>query len=226
MGHDRGRLVLSLPEEGKALKFLTMFIAMLAAGCVARPKDPPKPPPPPLEGRTAVMTVARLMVPSDIAHIPPDDEVVLWDRPGPVLRARPVPASRKQAASTDVGEGRAVLSPDLTLEGIGFPSGSAALGSADIRMVKSAIERLGGARSIAKAVVYGRADDTGPEDLNMELSRRRAEAVKDLLIRLGIPAERIRTIALGETRDYPGDSEEARALNRSEKIVFYRRDKP
>ncbi len=178
------------------------------------------------------MTVARIMVPSDIAVIPPDDEVVLWDRAGNVVRDRPRPVERKaeKAPSPPPREvsstpKREVLVPAMTVEGVGFPPGKATLGEADRKMIESAVRRIGVER-IAKVVVYGRADKTGPEDLNMELSRRRAEAVKNLLVSLGIPAKRIRTIALGETSDYPGDSEEARALNRSAKIIFYRKEEP
>ncbi|NPA35816.1 MAG: OmpA family protein [Chlorobi bacterium] len=51
-----------------------------------------------------------------------------------------------------------------------------------------------------KVEVIGFSDDTGPADKNMEISRKRAEAVKDILVNdLGISAERITVTAKGET---------------------------
>jgi outer membrane protein OmpA-like peptidoglycan-associated protein len=48
--------------------------------------------------------------------------------------------------------------------------------------------------------VIGHSDETGDADKNMEVSRKRCETVKDILVNdLGIAEERINTIAKGET---------------------------
>jgi outer membrane protein OmpA-like peptidoglycan-associated protein len=48
--------------------------------------------------------------------------------------------------------------------------------------------------------VTGHADRSGPDTYNIDLSRRRAEAVREGLMRLGVPAERIQLEWLGKSR--------------------------
>ena len=44
------------------------------------------------------------------------------------------------------------------------------------------------------------ADRSGPENYNMALSLRRANAVKDALVREGVPATAISVVGKGETQ--------------------------
>jgi OOP family OmpA-OmpF porin len=63
--------------------------------------------------------------------------------------------------------------------------------------------------------VAGYTDSTGPEDYNMGLSERRAEAVKDFLVSKGIPADAIETKGYGENDPVADNStREGRAENR------------
>ena len=50
----------------------------------------------------------------------------------------------------------------------------------------------------AKLIVVGHADRAGPEDYNLRLSKRRADAVKGELVRLGVPSAAITTEGRGE----------------------------
>lgn len=54
--------------------------------------------------------------------------------------------------------------------------------------------------SVSRINVTGHADRAGPERYNMALSMRRADAVKAVLIREGIPADQIATVARGESQ--------------------------
>jgi len=49
-------------------------------------------------------------------------------------------------------------------------------------------------------MVTGHADRSGSEVHNMDLSRRRAEAVRDELVRLGVPVDRIKLDWRGESQ--------------------------
>jgi outer membrane protein OmpA-like peptidoglycan-associated protein len=49
--------------------------------------------------------------------------------------------------------------------------------------------------------VTGHADRSGSDTYNMDLSRRRAEAVRDELVRLGVPVERIKLQWRGESQN-------------------------
>ncbi|MEZ5331042.1 MAG: OmpA family protein [Thermoanaerobaculia bacterium] len=70
-------------------------------------------------------------------------------------------------------------------------------------------------------MVEGHTDSTGDFDHNMELSKARADAVKDWLIeRHGIAAERLRTMGLGSTQPKDSnDSEAGRQQNRRVELV-------
>ncbi|HEX3351569.1 MAG TPA: OmpA family protein [Terriglobales bacterium] len=67
--------------------------------------------------------------------------------------------------------------------------------------------------------VYGYTDDVGTPSYNLQLSQRRAEAVRDFLVQTGIPATIMSTKGYGKADPrVPGDSEQARAANRRVEI--------
>ena len=55
-------------------------------------------------------------------------------------------------------------------------------------------------RGSARIVATGHADKSGPENYNMALSLRRANAVKDALVREGVPATAISVVGRGESQ--------------------------
>src|SRR5579864_1556444 len=63
--------------------------------------------------------------------------------------------------------------------------------------------------------IEGHCDERGTREYNLALGERRAQAVKNVLVALGIPASRISTISYGKERpEVPGSTEEAYAQNR------------
>lgn len=67
----------------------------------------------------------------------------------------------------------------------------------------------------AKIIVEGHCDERGTNEYNLGLGERRANAVKDYLVSLGVPAENIKTISYGEERPFVrGHSEDAWKYNR------------
>lgn len=70
-------------------------------------------------------------------------------------------------------------------------------------------------------VVEGHCDDRGSREYNLALGERRAEAVKQYLVRQGVPADRITTMSYGKERPRDlGKTQQARALNRRAVIRF------
>lgn len=66
-----------------------------------------------------------------------------------------------------------------------------------------------------RVVVEGHCDERGTVDYNLALGQKRAEAVKDYLVKLGVENSRVRTISYG--KELPADtgkSEQAWAKNR------------
>jgi peptidoglycan-associated lipoprotein len=63
--------------------------------------------------------------------------------------------------------------------------------------------------------IEGHTDERGTRDYNLALGERRAAAVRDYLVALGVLSERLQTISYGEERPVdPGHDESAYALNR------------
>jgi outer membrane protein OmpA-like peptidoglycan-associated protein len=69
--------------------------------------------------------------------------------------------------------------------------------------------------------VYGYTDDIGTQTYNLQLSQRRAEAVRDFLVQAGISPTILSTKGFGKSDPrVPGDSEQARAANRRVEIAI------
>ncbi|MEP4486889.1 MAG: OmpA family protein [Halioglobus sp.] len=73
-----------------------------------------------------------------------------------------------------------------------------------------------------RVIVAGHTDDTGDPEYNIELSRKRAEAVKQYFNRnFQVASDRIDTQALGEAQPRVANSDEdSRAMNRRVEITF------
>ncbi len=72
-----------------------------------------------------------------------------------------------------------------------------------------------------KVIITGHADERGDDAYNLALGERRAQAARDFLLRLGVPAGRIRTISIGEEQPLiNGHDESAWAQNRRDEFVF------
>jgi outer membrane protein OmpA-like peptidoglycan-associated protein len=67
--------------------------------------------------------------------------------------------------------------------------------------------------------VEGHTDSVGSEEYNMDLSFRRANSVRDLLVQRGVHIRRIETVGFGETKPVATNATEAgRQLNRRVEI--------
>lgn len=78
-----------------------------------------------------------------------------------------------------------------------FEFDSAALsanGKAELDAMMSAVGEY-----VPSITIFGHTDSIGDENYNMGLSARRAEAARDYLVTLGVPADRITAVGRGET---------------------------
>src|SRR4029450_4289469 len=73
----------------------------------------------------------------------------------------------------------------------------------------------------ARVTIEGHTDSIGSDEYNLELSERRAQAVKQYLVSKGIAASRLDTVGMGEkdpiapnTKPDGKDNPEGRAMNR------------
>lgn len=74
-----------------------------------------------------------------------------------------------------------------------------------------------------RIIIEGHTDSQGSEATNQELSERRANSVRDFLVRKGIPSEQIEAVGMGESNPIADNaSAEGRANNRRVEIVLSR----
>lgn len=104
------------------------------------------------------------------------------------------------------------------LEGIEFDFGKATIRPDSKPVLDNVVEKLKKFPGVRVAIV-GHTDNVGSPEANLELSRRRADAVKQFLVDAGIDASRIETDGKGDTDPVAtNETEEGRAKNR--RIVF------
>jgi len=73
----------------------------------------------------------------------------------------------------------------------------------------------------SKILIAGHADITGDKLLNQRLSLRRANSIKNYLIKRGIPAERIEVVSFGELKPkFLNTTAAGRALNRRVEVYI------
>ncbi|MFO7653443.1 MAG: OmpA family protein [Candidatus Krumholzibacteriia bacterium] len=117
------------------------------------------------------------------------------------------PAAPRPPLVPDVGGG-------LVLEGVQFVSGSAQLTPESISVLTRVADSLH-ERPELRIEVRGHTDSTGGAEINRDLSHKRASAVRDVLVQLGIAPRRL--VAVGYGEDYPiasNETREGRAQNR------------
>jgi outer membrane protein OmpA-like peptidoglycan-associated protein len=108
----------------------------------------------------------------------------------------------------------------VTLQDVLFDTGKAELRSGGLR----SLERVAGVLKNypeRRVLIEGFTDSQGSDSFNLDLSRRRADAVKQQLQAFGIPDQRVETRAYGEA--YPvADNESAagRQQNRRVELLF------
>jgi len=74
--------------------------------------------------------------------------------------------------------------------------------------------------------IQGHTDNTGSKELNLKLSQKRAEAVKNYLVSKGIDASRLTSKGFGDVDPkYSNDTEEGRSQNRNVQFVISANEK-
>jgi len=103
---------------------------------------------------------------------------------------------------------------DIPVSNIYFEYDSHAVQPEDLPKIKEVSEWVK-ANSGARVVVEGHCDERGTVEYNLALGQKRADVVKNHLIKLGVDEKRIRTISFGkEMPADPGHTEDAWAKNR------------
>ena len=136
-------------------------------------------------------------------------------------QAREAELDRLQQALGQIAETRRTamgLVMTLGSKSIRFAFDKASLRPED----KEVLSRIAGILSTLKGYqiyVYGYTDDIGTQEYNLKLSERRAQAVRDYLVKNGLNPNIMTTKGYGKADPLvPGSSPEARAINRRVEI--------
>lgn len=104
-----------------------------------------------------------------------------------------------------------------------FPHASAKVSSADVTSLKSYMAENENFVNCPKSVVFvgGHANNIGSIKYNDKLSQKRADAVRNTLVKAGVPADKIRVKAYGSrTPIADNNTEKGLELNRRAEIGF------
>jgi len=179
-----------------------VLLSVIAAGCARRQAPATQPAPPPSAAGPGTETETA----------PPS---------GALRVEEPLPAApetiREDAISTRALED---LNRDSPFKPVFYALDSAELDEVG-RMVVTANAQLMKQYPTWEITVEGHCDERGTAEYNLALGERRAVAVRDYLVSLGIPTARIRTVSYG--KEFPfdqGHDEAAWARNRRAHFVI------
>jgi len=160
---------------------LVLALAMGLAACKKPPQAPPPAPPPPAP---APQTPTPQPPPPAPRPTPP--------QPPPVTATR-VPTDEEVFARMSLGE----LNEKSPLVDVYFAYDVADLSEATRATLQKAADWLRRFTS-TRVMVEGHADSRGTNEYNLALGERRANAVRDYLVSLGIPSARFTIVSKGE----------------------------
>jgi outer membrane protein OmpA-like peptidoglycan-associated protein len=105
-----------------------------------------------------------------------------------------------------------------------FATGSATIQPRSNQLVTDIAAAFNDHPEITKIEIQGHTDDVGDDDVNLKLSRARAESVKRELVKRGVAGDRLETQGYGETQPVaPNKTRAGRAKNRRVEFVVKER---
>ena len=203
---------------GQLVGLASILAAALLSGCVTSPmpKPPTSPMPKPTTHTPPAVAVAAVAPPT--THTPPAVAVAAVAPP----KAQHPPASlishhRSPETLPPPATGDTVTPPPLHDP---TPRGMILYFATDSAEAYPPVGVLDGVKKWPAIRIAGHCDERGPRAYNMHLGARRADAVRRLLITLGIPAQRIQVTSFGATMPVALEhNEEAWAKNRRVEIT-------
>jgi outer membrane protein OmpA-like peptidoglycan-associated protein len=133
---------------------------------------------------------------------------VVPPRPPRVVRAPPPPPPPP-----------APVKKKIVLRGVHFDFDKSTLRSDSVPVLREAVNTLKENPSV-NVIVEGHTDSMGTEEYNQRLSVRRANAVKDYLVKHGVAANRLTARGMGENEPVASnDTEEGQAENRRVELL-------
>jgi peptidoglycan-associated lipoprotein len=124
------------------------------------------------------------------------------------------------AADPSTLEGRTQNRDRFAANTVHFDLDSATVKSSEASKIEAvANEFKSGA--VGDLLIEGHCDERGTEGYNITLGDKRANAIREYLVNLGVSADRVHTVSFGEAQPAdPGQGESAWAKNRRGEFIF------
>ena len=111
------------------------------------------------------------------------------------------PPVQEEVAEVEIKE------KDSKLEHVFFGFDQYSIRDDAVSVLEKNAEMLNGLYKDSDVLIEGHCDERGTTDYNVELGKRRAQAVKDYLIDLGVTESRIRIVSYGKEKPFCRESE-------------------
>lgn len=189
---------------------LFAFIALVAFGCSQRPVTKPGTQTPPDQQKAEQQKTEK----ADTSQQPqkPAENIV---EKNIASNVESVESAKKDGRDAMTGEVKEGLFSDIHFDFDKYDvrdEDKAVLKSVSSYMIKN---------GAAKLMIEGHCDERGTNEYNLALGDRRAKAVKDYIVSLGVSSSRMDTISYGEEKPLcPDQTEECWAKNRRAHFVF------
>jgi len=93
--------------------------------------------------------------------------------------------------------------------------------SSEAHKVQDVANRFKAEDQATDLLIEGHCDERGTEGYNQALGERRALAIREMLVSLGVPADRIHTVSFGKDRPAdPGHNDAAHSKNRRGEFIL------
>ncbi len=107
------------------------------------------------------------------------------------------------------------------LKKVYFATGKAVIRSDSFSLLDQVAQTIRAHEEIAKIRIEGHTDSSGSDAFNLALSQKRAEAVRDYLVKKGVAADRLDPVGYGETKPIASNKTRAgRSQNRRVEFVI------
>jgi len=173
---------------------------------------------------TLAATGCRNHRPVGVTTLPRTPGENITDQTGPTLPSEPNPQNTGGIPMPNIEDinGMAADRSALASSTVHFAYDSAAVRKSERQNIETVASTLK-SNPGTKLMIEGNCDERGTEEYNRSLGERRAQAVRQALVRQGISASRIFTKSYGKDKPAdPGHDESAWSQNRRDEFVLLR----
>ena len=146
----------------------------------------------------------------------------LTDRPGGPISDTATPISSEGIPASNVNFDSMI--PDRETfrdQTVYFDLDKANIRPTEVSKLERVASEMKGSHAGKALRIEGHCDERGTEEYNRSLGERRAQSVREYLVRLGMDANMIQTITLGEERPaVPGHDDSAWSKNRRGELIL------